>query len=129
MGTTSFEVIHFAFEFYGYRTYNVLLNPNNPIVRAVITTMIDSGEYFFFALHPKKGVTTFRAEIDSTALAGMTATRTRLQRSTTTEAQYRQALADFAAHPQPPGTLLQWVCHENVDYLDLTTDRLEMIPR
>jgi hypothetical protein len=128
LGTTAFEVIHFAFEFYGYRTYNVLLNPNNRIVRAVLATMIDRGEYFFFALHPQQGVTTFRADLEVTALAGLTMTRTRLQRSTTTEAQYRQAMADFAAHPQPPGTLLQWVCRENVDYLDLTTDRLELTP-
>lgn len=31
-GSEAFQVIHFGFEFYGFETYNVLLNPNNLIV-------------------------------------------------------------------------------------------------
>ena len=29
LGTAAYEVIHFAFMFYGFVTYNVLINPNN----------------------------------------------------------------------------------------------------
>jgi len=129
LGNNTFEVIHFAFEFYGYRTYNVLLNPSNPIVQAVVATMIDSGAYFFFALNAKSGVTTFRAEIGQDTLLALRAYRSRLQQSTTTEAQYNQAVASFRVNPQPEGRLLQGVCRENIDYLNLTTDRLELTPR
>ena len=33
LGTTEFEVIQFVFYFYGFETYNVLVNPNNHLVR------------------------------------------------------------------------------------------------
>jgi hypothetical protein len=49
-GNAAFEVVQFSFHFYGFKTYNVLVNPNNPIVQTVLTTMIESGDYFFFAL-------------------------------------------------------------------------------
>ena len=62
-GSATFEVIHFAFEFYGFQTYNVLVNLNNPLVQAVVATMIAGGDYFFFALNANRGVTTFRADI------------------------------------------------------------------
>jgi hypothetical protein len=29
LGTTEFEVIQFVFHFYGFETYNMLVNPNN----------------------------------------------------------------------------------------------------
>jgi hypothetical protein len=34
----------------------------------------------------------------------------------------------FEKNPQPAGTLLNWVCRDNVEYLDLTKDRLELTP-
>ena len=49
IGNADFEVVHFAFHFYGFKTYNVLVNPNNPLVRTVLTSMVESGDYFFFA--------------------------------------------------------------------------------
>jgi hypothetical protein len=34
-GTTTFGVIHFAYEFYSFQTYHVLINLNSPLVQAV----------------------------------------------------------------------------------------------
>lgn len=31
LGNDNFEVLHFAFKFYGFETYNALTNPNNPL--------------------------------------------------------------------------------------------------
>jgi hypothetical protein len=39
-------VIHFAFEFRGFETYNVLLNPSNGLVQAVVRSMVERGGYF-----------------------------------------------------------------------------------
>lgn len=44
-GNAAFEVIHFAFEFYGFQTYNVLINPNSPLVQGVLAIMIEGGSY------------------------------------------------------------------------------------
>jgi len=128
LGTSTYEVIHLAFVFTGFQTYHVLLNPNTPLVRAVLATMLDGGEYFFFALDPQHHVTAFRADLRDASLEGLHAHRARLHASATTAAQYRQALAAFARDPQPPGTLLHWVCQEELAALDLATDRLALTP-
>jgi len=127
-GNASFAVMHFVFEFYGFQTYNVLINPNNPLVQAVLATMLDGGDYFFFALNVNGGATAFRAEMGQEGLSVLQAHLARIQHSTTTDGQYHQALSSFADHPQPEGILLNWVCWDTVDYLDLTTDRMELTP-
>jgi hypothetical protein len=127
-GNTTFAVLQLVFAFPGFQTYNVLINPNNLVVQAVLRTMLDDGGYFFVALQPQGQVTAFRAEIGSDSLAVLRANRARLQTSTTTDAHYQQALTSFAAHPEPAGVLLRWVCRETVAALDLTTDRMTLTP-
>ena len=116
------------FDHYSFQTYNVLINPNNPVVQAVLRTMLDDGDYFFFALNTQGHVTAFRADIGSDRLAILRANRARLQQATTTEEHYQQALTSFAAHPDPAGILLQWVCRDNVASVDLTTNRMALTP-
>jgi hypothetical protein len=127
-GNTTFAVLHLVFAFPGFQTYNVLLNPNNLLVQTVLRTMLDDGDYFFFALNPQGHVTAFRADIGSEGLAVLRANRARLQASTTTEDQCQQALTSFAAHPDPAGILLHWVCRDQVAAVDLTTDRMTLTP-
>jgi len=57
LGTTEFEVIQFVFHFYGFETYNILVNPNNRLVKTVLMRMVESGDYFFFAISPNQSVT------------------------------------------------------------------------
>lgn len=128
-GSSTFEVIHFAFEFYGFQTYNVLVNPNNPVVQAVLAHLLENRNYFFFALYPNDSITAFRAEIGQETLTGLHANLAHIQQSTTTQHQYQQALAGFVDHPHPEGVLLRWVCRDTIDYLDLTQDRMELTPR
>ena len=70
LGTAAFEVIHFAFEFYGFATYNVLINPNNSLVQAVLEHMIDDGDYFFFSLEESGRVTPFGRRLVRKRLRG-----------------------------------------------------------
>ena len=42
-------MIQFVFHFYGFETYNMLVNPNNRLVKKVLTRMVKSDDYFFFA--------------------------------------------------------------------------------
>ncbi|WP_066976306.1 hypothetical protein [Methylomonas lenta] len=128
LGNAHYEVVHFAFEFYGFDTYNVLINPNNPLAQAVLDNMIESGEYFFLAIGPNQSVTAFRSEIGKETLAGITDNLARIKRSITSDAQYQQALSQFQKRPLPPGQLLSWVCRDNLGYLDIASDPLEMTP-
>jgi hypothetical protein len=131
LGTSQYTVVHFAFEFYGFARYHILVRPDHPIVRTVLTRMADSGEFFFFALDGNGTATTFNADIGRgrhADMAGLQRNLPRILRAQATEAQYQDALARFRANPDPPGTLLNWVCRDDERYLDLTADRLEMVP-
>ena len=52
----------------------------------------------------------------------------RLRHFTTTETQYDLACLAFASNPTPPGTLFHWACRDNLAFLDLSADRLELNP-
>ncbi len=117
-----------AFEFYGFATYNVLINPSDLAARSVLTSMVETGDYFFFALDSDRQATAFRPDLGTANLAGLKANLSRLQRSATTDAQYRQAVSQFERHPDPPGILLRWFSRDNVDPLDPAQDRLIMNP-
>jgi hypothetical protein len=124
LGTRTWEVVQFAFEFYGFQSYNVLINPSNRVARAVLNMMVETGDYFFLALDSDHRATAFRSEIGQDNLSGLKANLSRIRRSTTTEAQYSMAVAQFEKAPDPPGTMLTWVCRDNPDYLDISADRL-----
>jgi len=46
--------------------------------------MVDSGDYFFFAISPNQSVTAFRSEIGQKNLAGLSTNLRQIQGSTTT---------------------------------------------
>ena len=66
----------------------------------------------------------FRAEIEQDLLVGLRANLFRVEFSTTTEAEYERAIETFARDAEPPGTMLNWVCRENVDCLNVQDDPL-----
>ena len=128
LGTSQFEVILFSFLFYGFQTYHVLVNPNNALVQAVLTRMMESGDYFVFAIQPKHGSTAFRADLGENTLSQLRINWDRIQRSRTSEADYQKAVGQFRLRPNSAGQVLEWVCRDNLDYLDLTQDRINMRP-
>lgn len=120
-------MVHFSFEFYGHQTYNVLINPNNEVAQVVLQKMIERGDYFFFALDEQSGsVTAFRADMEQDSLINLKTDWERIQASTMMAHQYEQARSDFAKNGYPPGGLLNWVCWNDVDYLDLSQNRLDL---
>jgi hypothetical protein len=127
-GSGTWKVVHFAFAFYGFATYNVLINPSDPVAQSVLEAMVTSGDYFFFALDGDRRAMAFRSSIGRDNLAGLKANMHRIRGSATTDAQYRQAVAEFSRRPEPPGTLLSWVCRGQPEYLDLEQDRLVLRP-
>ena len=128
IGSDAFEVGHFAFHFYGFKTYNALVNPSNPVAKTVLTKMVETGDYSFFAIGSNNRVTAFRSEIGQENISGLKNNLWRIQNSSTTETQYRKTVSTFEKNPQPPGKLLNWVCREDADYLDINKDRLDLNP-
>jgi hypothetical protein len=127
-GSARFEVLHFAFAFPGFKTYHVLLNPNNPVVQAVVGSMIDRGGYFILAMGPERNITAFRADVGESDLIGLEDNIQRIRRSATTDAQYEAVLAQFRRRLHPPGPMLKWVCRDNSACLNPSLDPLELSP-
>ena len=69
LGNADFVVVQFVFHFYGFDTYNVLVNPNNPLAQTVVTTMVQRADYFFFVLNTDSSVTAFRSDLGQDDLA------------------------------------------------------------
>ncbi len=129
LGPDTSPVLHFAFEFYGHATYHGLVPAGNPIIQAVIATMLETEDYFFFAINPDQGVTAFRSRLECADLAGLRANRELFSDAICTPEQYERAVKAFTKHPDPPGQVMEWVCRNNWDYLDLTRFPLELTPR
>ena len=55
LGNSDFEVIQFAFEFYGFETYHVLLNPSNSVVQTVVNSMMEDVNTSSLRSIPMKG--------------------------------------------------------------------------
>jgi len=52
LGAAQFEVIQFAFHFYGFGTYHVFVSPGDSLVQTVLTSRVERGDYLFFAIAP-----------------------------------------------------------------------------
>jgi len=124
------EIVHFAFEFYDFLLFNVLINPSNPIAQAVISSMVETGEYFFFIIGPGGSAATFRTEYNQqSSLPSVEPFLQQIMRSKTTDQQYEKALKQFSWHPDSHETVLKWVCHDDISYLDLSGDVVEFGPK
>ena len=119
LGTSKYKVLHFAFEFYGHATYHGLVPAGNPIVQAVISTMLETQDYFFFAINPDQTLTIFRSQLEYHDLAGLRTNRKQLGEEYCSEEHYERAVSAFTEKPNPPGKVMTWTCRNNWDYLDL----------
>lgn len=126
LGGADFEILHFAFEFHGFATYNVLLNPSNPLVQSVVRSMVERGGYFILAVSPERRATAFRADFGKDDLQGFRDHYQRILHSTTSEARYRRAHTQFRRQSIPPGHVLNWVCRDDEKYLEPASDPLEL---
>src|SRR5262249_8160959 len=86
----------------GFETYNMLVNPNNRLVKTVLMWMVESGDYFFFAISRNQSVTAFRSEIGQKNLAGLSTNLRQIQgsrrgRLTKGEIKYAKEKHPFAS--------------------------------
>lgn len=128
IGTSQYEAVQFVFEFYGFATYSVILNPNNPIVRQVLSKMIDTQDYFIFAINPDQRANTFRSNIGGDDLIGLKANLPRIFASGTTNEQYEDLVEKYVKKPLIKSHVLNWVCRDNKEYLDINKYPFEISP-
>lgn len=129
LGTSQYKVLHFGFEFYGHATYHGLVPAGNPIIQAVIDTMLHTQDYFFFAINPDQTVTAFRSQFSIHDPAGLRTNQEQFSDGTCSSEHYELAVEAFTKSPDPPGTVMNWVCRNNWDYLDLKRYPLDLNPR
>ena len=84
-----------ASRFYGADEYHVLINPNNPLVRAVLQRMVLRPDLFIFLINGNRGATAFRSGLADEDIVGLAANLPRILSSTTSAADYRQAVTLF----------------------------------
>jgi hypothetical protein len=128
LGTHEYEAVQFSFDFHGDGMYHVLLNPGSPVVQQVLGLMLARDDYFILVIGADDQACAFRADAGQESLAGLKPHLPRIRNSTTTEAQYGEALAAFERDPSPPGRVLEWICRDDVICLDLSADRVELRP-
>ncbi|WFQ78133.1 hypothetical protein PXH59_00350 (plasmid) [Xenorhabdus sp. SF857] len=128
-GASAAPVLHFAFEFYDHAIYHGLVPTGNPIIQAVLTTMCESGDYFFFAINPNQAVTAFRAQLQDEDLSGLRRNQQRFGDTHCTPEEYNATVKAFTQNPDPPGQVMQWICRNNWAYLDLEKHALELTPK
>jgi hypothetical protein len=122
-GTPPQEVIHFAFQFTESMTYHVLVNPNNPLIRAVLSAIWDKPDCVFLAISSDGEVRGLRVEAESETWQELAANKIGLLQSTTTLGQYERIVAEFTRRHVPPAQLLDWVFPS---YLDLSENAWEL---
>ena len=96
-----FSVIQFVLEFYDFATFNVLVNPKNTIVRTVLSRMVTSGEYTFFAIDLNGTSTAFQSGLEQANRVGLRTNFPVIESATTTSVQGDRAVAWFDRAPTP----------------------------
>lgn len=127
-GTTDTMLLQFTFQFYGHSGYQTLLNPANPMVQSVISTLVTSGQSVVLISTPGKPNSLFRAGVDHENLAGMREVLAAMPSVTTTDGRYERQVRVFKRNEASSGTMLKWVCRDNLDYLDVQKNPYMMDP-
>ena len=91
--------------------------------------MLDTQDYFFFAINPDQTVTAFRSQFEVLDLAGLRTNQEQFSEGRCSSEQYESAVKTFTKNPDPPRTVMNWECRNNWDYLDLKKYPLDLNPR
>lgn len=121
------EVLQFGFTFFEHFTLNVLVNPANVAVQRALTVMLARRHYFVIAIRPEHRPTVFRADLTRDSFERLTAFGRRAHCSAATETEYQDIVKQFRKKPTPQGEVLEWVCRDDVEYLDLAHNRIDML--
>lgn len=122
-------VFHFAFEFYDDETFNGLVTTDNPVVQSVLETIIKTQDHFFLVFNSDSSLIAFKHGSTSRTLIDIESNYEKFKDTECSTDDYEEAVQWFAKNPHPEGQIMKWVCRDNIDYLDLSTDRFDLNPK
>jgi hypothetical protein len=128
VGNEQHQAIHVAFEFYGYGSFHGLVDPSNPLVCTVLDRMLSTQDYFFLALNPDQTASVFRSHLEDANLVGLRTSREQFADARCPPAQYERMVVSFKHQRKRGERVMTWVCRDNSDYLDLSTQRMTLNP-
>jgi hypothetical protein len=91
--------------------------------------MLDTKDYFFFAINPDHSVNAFRSQIDPESFVGLKTNIEKFKNINYAIEDYEYIVDIFSKNPNPPGKVMKWVCRDRLDYLSLAENRLELTSR
>lgn len=123
LGTGNSVLCRFAFRFAGFACFTALINPANPIMRAILATMAETGDYLFLCMGPNQIATAFRPGPDNFDILDFRAKLPAMLNSAATNIDYLEWHRTLLRNPDPVNSeMVTWVCRDNPDYLDLTAN-------
>lgn len=129
IGSAENPVLHFAFNFYGYKIFHGLAPSGNPIIHAVIDKMVTKKDYFFMAINPDNSIITFRSQMETDNLVGLkNSNQTYTDKSCYMES-YNNTLDIFRKKINPSEQFMHWSCRHNWDYLNIKKAPLALNPK
>jgi hypothetical protein len=126
LGNDRYQLIHFILGFPGLQPYDIILNPNNPLVRKVVDVMRETAQYLFFVFEEGE-MTAFHQTMDRQNRDWFNRYGDVVHTASTTPEEYERALRRFKPDDGfLHGKLLDWVCREDMRFLDLRENRHEV---
>jgi hypothetical protein len=98
------------------------------MVKTVLNIMTENKDYFFFVLNPDNKAITFRSVMETENLAGLKDNMPKIMDANTTDDEYNKISESFKKNSTSKENILNWVCRNNIYYLDLSEDRIEINP-
>lgn len=128
LGNDRYQLLHFVLDLPGRQPYDIILNPNNAVVRKVVDVMRETAQYFFFVFGDGGEMTAFREKMSAENLDWFNKYGGVVHTATTTGGQYEKALqrTSTAGRGLLHGRLLHWVCRDDMALLNLQEHRFEM---
>jgi hypothetical protein len=114
------SAVRFSVEIYNYKQFHLFMNPNSTLVRKVLHLINDSNEIFHFIFNDR-GLLTFKDEIEGNSKYWFNRNLAVIDEADTTEEEYLKVLK--AAEKETEGTHLNWICRNNMKYMDLSDEK------
>ncbi len=81
--------------------------------------MIETGQYIFFSIEPDGTATSFSDKLSEKLFESFKVQAECFNTVSCSHAEYETTVDLFSHNPYPTGELLNWVCRDNPEYLEL----------
>ncbi len=106
---TDVPLPYFNFSFPGFRDFDVILKPDDPVVRKVLGMIVVTQRYFMLVIGRNHSATAFGGEATPSNFVGLADNLPRLLVANLTEADYQRALSSETQLSRTPVQRMHWV--------------------